>query len=176
MSRISSEAMVRAMRTVEAMNLQQKEGLTDEIFLAQPHMLGSVLLLPKLGVSMEKTGFAIELLLLCFQAMKESGRTWPLITEDDQELQQRIYVTTIRLGEDLSPPQQHRLMQQYMRITLSRICWACIGARTADWLERIDPEDSDRYVMLAAANLVNCIAFIPMSAAREPSGRPRRAK
>jgi hypothetical protein len=176
MTRISLEAMARAMRAVEAMNLRQREALTDEIFLAQPHMLGSVLVLPKLGVSMEKTEFAIELLLLCFQAMKESGRTWPLITEDDQELQQRIYVTTVRLGEDLSPSQQDRLMQQYMGNHPEQNLLACIGARTADWLERIDPEDSDRYVMLAAANFVNCIAFIPMPAFRKPSGRPRRAK
>jgi hypothetical protein len=65
-TRISLEAIARAIRAVEAMNLRQKEALTDEIFLAQPHMLGSVLVLPKLGVSMEKTEFAIELLLLCF--------------------------------------------------------------------------------------------------------------
>jgi hypothetical protein len=149
MTRISLEAMARAMKTVEALNLRQKEPLTDEIFLAQPHMLGSVLVLPKLGVSMEKMEFVIELLLLCFQAMKESGRTWPLITEDDQE-----YIE--------NHPEQNLL--------------ACIGARTADWLERIDPEDSDRYVMLAAANLVNCIAFVPMPTSGKPSGRPRRAK
>jgi hypothetical protein len=108
--------------------------------------------------------------------MKECGRTWPLITEDDQELQQRIYVTTVRLGEDLSPSQQDRLMQQYMGNHPEQNLLACIGARTADWLERIDPEDSDRYVMLAAANLVNCIAFIAIPASREPSARPRRAK
>jgi hypothetical protein len=108
--------------------------------------------------------------------MKESGRTWPLITEDDQELQQRIYVTTVTLGEDLSPPQQDRLMQQYMENHPEQNLLACIGARTADWLERIDPEGSDRYVMLAAANLVNCIAFVPMPTSGKPSGRPRRPK
>jgi hypothetical protein len=139
-------------------------------------MLGSVLVLPKLGVSMEKTGFAIELLLLCFQAMKESGRTWPLITEDDQELLQRIFVTTVRLGEDLSPSQQDRLMQRYMGNHPEQNLLACIGARTADWLERIHPEESDRYVMLAAANFVNCIAFVPLPAVRKPSCRPRRVK
>ncbi|WP_168787767.1 hypothetical protein [Paraburkholderia aromaticivorans] len=176
MTRISLDAMARAMRAVEAMNLSQKEALTDELFLAQPHMLGSVLVLPKLGVSMEKTEFAIELLLLCFQAMKASGRAWPPITEDDQELQQRVYVTTVRLGEDLSPMQRDRLMQQYLRNHPEQNLLACIGARTADWLERIDPEDSDRYVMLAAANLVNCIAFIPTPASGEPSAGARIAK
>ncbi len=31
-------------------------------------------------------------------------------------------------------------------------------------LKRIVPEESDKYVMLAAANFVNCIAFVPMNA------------
>jgi hypothetical protein len=79
MSRISLDAVAQAMRVIRALNLKQKEGLIDEIFLAQPHMLGSVLVLQKFGVSSEKMEFAIDLLILCFQAMKESGLSWPLI-------------------------------------------------------------------------------------------------
>ncbi|CAB3723566.1 hypothetical protein LMG22037_04976 [Paraburkholderia phenoliruptrix] len=176
MSRISLEAMARAMSAVETMNLRQKEALADEIYRAQPHMLGSVLVLPKLGVSLEKMEFALELLLLCFQAMKESGWTWPLITEDDQELQQRIYVSTVKLGEDLSPPQRDRLMQQYVENHPEQNLQACVLSMTADWLKRIVPEDSDQYVMLAATNLVNCIAFVPMPSLREPSRQPRRTQ
>jgi hypothetical protein len=72
--------------------------------------------------------------------------------------------------------QQDRLMQQYMGNHPEQNLLACIGARTADWLERIDPEDGDRYVLLAAANFVNCIAFVPLPAFRKPSRRPRRAR
>ncbi|MDB0544651.1 hypothetical protein LBW62_25795, partial [Ralstonia solanacearum] len=70
MSRISLTAVGRAMASVKTMTFEQKEKLCDEIFLAQPHMLSSVLVLPKLGVSMEKVDFALELLLVCFTAMK----------------------------------------------------------------------------------------------------------
>jgi hypothetical protein len=42
MSRISLDVMSQAMRVIQALNLKQKEGLIDEIFLAQPHMFGSV--------------------------------------------------------------------------------------------------------------------------------------
>lgn len=41
--------MVQAMKSVKEMNLAQKEKIADEIFHAQPHMLGSVLVLQKLG-------------------------------------------------------------------------------------------------------------------------------
>ena len=48
--------------------------------------------------------FLIDLLLICFQAMKESGLTWPLITEDEQEHQMGRFVATERwprsLGQD----------------------------------------------------------------------------
>ena len=157
-------AVARAMRAVQAMNMKQKENLVDEIFLGQPHMLGSVLVLQKLGVSMEKMEFAFDLLLLCFQAMKESGLTWPLITEDEQELQQQIYVTTVKLGEDLGPSLRDRLMQQYTQSHPEKNLLACVWSETANWLKRVAPEDSDKYVMMVAANLVNCIAYVPMPA------------
>jgi hypothetical protein len=176
MSRISLDAVAQAMRVIQALNLKQKGGLIDEIFLAQPHMLGSVLVLQKFGVSSEKMEFAIELLILCFQAMEESGLSWPLITEDEQELQMQIYVTTVKLGEDLSPALRDRLMQQYIENHPEKGLLACVWSKTADWLKRIVPEDSDRYVMLVAANLVNCIAFVPMPVLKEASCQPRGAK
>lgn len=36
--------------------------------------------------------------MVCFQAMKESGVKWPLITEDDQDRQMKRYVTTVKFG------------------------------------------------------------------------------
>jgi len=35
-----------------------------------------------------------------------------------------------------------------------------------NWLQRIVAEETDKYVMLTAANLVNCIAFVPMPASK----------
>lgn len=114
MSRISLDVMTRTIRAVQAMDLKQKENLVDEIFRAQPHMPGSVLVLQKLSVSLEKMEFAFDMLLICFQAMKESGLIWPLITEDEQDRQSKIYIGTVKFGEELSEPFRERLMQQYI--------------------------------------------------------------
>jgi hypothetical protein len=83
MSRISRSALRRAIIAVEKMKSEEKLRLADEIFAVQPNMLGSVLVLSRLGVSTKKLEFALETLFLCFQAMKESGLDWPLITEDE---------------------------------------------------------------------------------------------
>jgi hypothetical protein len=47
MSRISRNALLRAIQAVQEMNNEQKLGLAEEIFSSQPNMLGSVLVLPR---------------------------------------------------------------------------------------------------------------------------------
>ena len=46
----------------------------------------------KLGVSAPKMDFLIEIMLICFQAMKESGLIWPRISTDEQERQMNLAV------------------------------------------------------------------------------------
>ena len=87
MSRIARSALLRAIKAVQEMTTEQKLGLAEEIFSSQPNMLAAVLVLRTLGVPAAKQDFALEMPFLCFQAMKESGLTWPLITEEEQENQ-----------------------------------------------------------------------------------------
>ena len=63
------------------MSMRQKEQVADELFREQPNMLGSFLVQKQMGVSFEKMEFLLDILLICFQAMKESGLDWPLITD-----------------------------------------------------------------------------------------------
>ncbi|MDO8693467.1 MAG: hypothetical protein Q7J51_05165 [Sheuella sp.] len=72
--------------------MQEKERLANELFLKQPNMLGSVLALSQISASFEKVGFALDILFTCFQAMKESGLSWPAITEEDHDKQLGRYV------------------------------------------------------------------------------------
>lgn len=60
------EALVIAIQKVRAMSMKDKEHLTDEVFAKQPNMLCSVLALSRMGVSIEKVDFLLELLLLSY--------------------------------------------------------------------------------------------------------------
>ena len=122
-------------------------------------MFGSFLVQKQMGVSMEKIEFLLELLLICFQAMKDSGIRWPLITEDEQDKQMGRFIATVRFGEDLSPALQAQIMKQYIDHHPEQPLLAFITGETAAWLDRIQPENTDKYVILAAENFVNCIAF-----------------
>ncbi len=67
MSRISRHTMVQAITKVQEMDVKQKELLADEVFHAQPNLLGSFLVQTRLGVSLEKMEFLLDSLLVSFQ-------------------------------------------------------------------------------------------------------------
>jgi hypothetical protein len=113
--------------------------------------------------------------LICFQAMKESGLIWPLITEDEQGRQMGRLVGTIRFGEDLSTDLRALAAQQYIETHPEKELLAFVHGETSDWLQRVVPEESDKFVITAALNLVGCIACVPLPAQTKPPARGKRS-
>ncbi len=175
-NRIQVPALVTAISKVRGMSLEQKETLLDEIYKAQPNMLGSVVVQNRMGVSFEKMEFLLEILMVCFQAMKESQLRWPLITIGDQDRQMTLYVASIKFGEDLSESLHGRLMKQYIDNHPEQYLLAFVQSETAAWMRRVVSEESDKHVMLAAATLVNCIAFVPMPTSGKVSGKQNKPR
>lgn len=157
--------LAAAVNKIRAMDMKQKEAFVDELVRDQPHMFASFLVQHQMGVSYEKMEFLLEILLICFQAMRESGKRWPLITEDEQDKQMTRYVAAVKFGERLSPALSDRALQKYIAAHPEQPLLAFVMSEMAAWLGRVTPEETDKYIMLTAANLVNCIAFVPMPAA-----------
>ena len=166
MTRIPRKALLQAVTSVKAMDDKQKELLADELFRVQPNLSGSALVLSRLGVSMDKVGFALELLFVCFRAMKESGLTWPVITEDELDRQSQRFVGIVRFGDDLGESLRDRSIKQYVEDHPEKDLLAYVQMETMSWLKRVVPEETDKYVILAVWNFVNCIAFVSM---KQPS-------
>lgn len=163
MSRIPRNALLQAVAAVKVMDDKQKELLADELFRVQPNLLGSVLALARLGVSMDKMGFALDILFICFRAMKESGLTWPVITENELDRQSQRFVGIVKFGSDLGESLRNRSIQQYVDDHLEKDLLAYVQMETMSWLKRVVPEETDKYVVLATWNTVNCIAFVSMT-------------
>ncbi|PWF47847.1 hypothetical protein C7C56_013360 [Massilia glaciei] len=165
MSRISMTALADAIVMIRAMNIAQKEILAGELSRVQPNMLASVVVLPRMGVSLSKMEVPIEMLLICFQAMKQAGLNWPLITEAEQEKQLGRYIAAVRVGEDmgrLGPGQNTRAMKKYLITFPEKPLLAFVTTELSKWLAGVAPEETDSHIMLSIVNLVNCIAFVPM--------------
>lgn len=165
MSRISVSILVKAKSKIEAMTMHQKELMLDEIYHKQPNILGLVLIQQRLNVSLHKMDFLLALFLVCYQAMKDSGLEWPIITEDDIKQQMDRYIATVKFSNDLLGSLQMQTAQQYIANHPEKALLAFIQSETENWLQQIKPEESDRNIIVAAMSLANCIAFSPAAKA-----------
>lgn len=161
--------LAAAINKIRAMDMKQKEAFADELVRDQPHMFASFLVQHQMGVSHEKMEFLLEILFICYQAMRESGKRWPLITEDEQDKQMERYIAAVKSGENLSPEHSDRALKKYISAHPEQPLLAYVMTETAAWLGRVVPEETDKYIILTAVNLVNCIAYVPMSATTSQS-------
>lgn len=160
--RISHNALVQAIATVRAMDMKQRAQLADELLHQQPHMFASFLVQKRLGASLTKMDFLLDILFICFQAMKESGLSWPLITEEELDRQMKNYLNHIKFDETLVSNLSDSCMRKYIAGHPEKELLAHVQTETVNWLNRIAPEESDKYIVIAAATYVNCIAFVPL--------------
>lgn len=167
MSRISLQVLARAIKVVQTMNMAQKEALADELFHAQPTLLGAVLVLPRMGVPMERVEFALNLLFVCFQSMKESGLSWPRISEDELDRQAARYSAIVQFSEGMHPTLVQQAQQQFAAGHPEPALLAYVSTETTHWLASVNPLESDKYVLLSTMNIVNCIAYVPMPKRRK---------
>lgn len=103
---ISSQHLVAAVLRVEQMSLKEREQLADEIHAQQPNLLYSVLALQRFGATLEQIEVVLNLLLVLHEAMKASGKAWPLICEDVQERGLKRISARVRFIDGLSSAQQ----------------------------------------------------------------------
>jgi hypothetical protein len=166
--RISLEHVVTALHKLRLMDMSQKTAIIDEIHLKQPNLLASCVVQRRLGADDQTVEFLLNLLLICYVAMRESGFEWPLISETDQERELGRTVGAVLFSEQLTDPTAAGAARaQYVATHPEQPLLALVITECNHWLQDLArkkaEKESDKYVMMASVNLVNCIAH---SAAR----------
>jgi hypothetical protein len=163
MGRISLENVASAVRKISAMSTSQQLSVFDEIAQTQPNLLASCLVQNNLGVGNGGLEHTIKMLLICYQSMKESGFSWPLISEDEQERQLLRMTAAVNFSKGL----QNREMsdtatQQFLDAHPEQPLLAYVLGESTSWLKQISERgteaESDKYPLMASLNFVNCIA------------------
>ena len=158
MASISSRNLVDAVLRVERMSFQDRERLAEEVHARQPNLFFSVLALQRYGATLEQIEVVLNLLLVLYEAMKGSGGSWPVISEDVQERCLKRISGRVRFIEGLTPqlqtqatldavgdhPEQQLLAYVYGKFKENGL----LGIKT----------EAEKMLMLAALNLVECIA------------------
>lgn len=162
MPRITAQHLARAIEALRTMTMERKTALADEVFQQQPTLFGSFLVQTRFGVSFEKMEFLLERLFVCFLAMRESGIEWPRITEDELDKQAARFSATVNFADGLGPALTSQSLAQYIAGHPEPHLLAYVTTEMTQWLATVRSEESDKYVVLAAMNIVNCIAHVPL--------------
>ena len=155
--------MAQADIAVRRMSPAQNVSLADEIFAQQPNMLASILALSRMGVAMVQLEVPLHILFVTFQAMKLSSHGWPLITEDIQDGCLQRLTARARFNEGLPSELTAQVVQRFCDEHRERYLLAFVYGylREHDLMAvRTEPE---KYLMLGALNLVECVAFVGAS-------------
>lgn len=157
---ITTECLARAIRAWDRMTVASRLAIADRAYVAQPNLLGSFVALNRLGVSLEKTEFAMELFLIAFLAMEESSAEWPCVSEADQERACSRISGMALFSEGLPPYLQFEAAGQVVAQYREKVLLTYAISRVNEWLLEVMPEESDKYVVLAATSLAICLSSV----------------
>jgi predicted DNA-binding protein with PD1-like motif len=156
---ITQVVLAKAAIDVGAMSAAQKVQLADEIYARQPNLLASVLVLTRYGVSAVQLEVPIHVLLVTYQAIKLSGHMLPTISEDVQEVCLQRLTATVRFTEGVPPKLVDQMIQRYCDEHPERYLLAFVYGHLGEHRLLGARNEAEKYLLLAALNLVECVAF-----------------
>jgi hypothetical protein len=176
MSAISQAVLADAAVTVGAMGLNERVALADEIFLRQPNLLASVIVQQRMGASLQQIDVLVHVLLVAWQAMKTSDHVWPLISEATQERCLQRLTGRIRFTEGLGPELLERAVRDQIAEHGEPYLLAFAYGHLRDHDLVAVRTDAEQYLLLAALNLVECIAATAQPRKAAPARRATKAR
>jgi hypothetical protein len=156
---ITQAVMIQADIDVRAMDSAQKVHLADQIFAQQPNLLASILALPRMGVGLVELEVALHILFVSFLAMKRSGHVWPIVTEDVQDRCMQRLTARARFNEGLPGNLAQQMVHQFCDEHPQRYLLAFVYAYLGDHDLMQVRTDAEKFLVLAALNLAECVAF-----------------
>jgi len=163
MGRISIGNVAAAVSKVGAMSSSQQVALIDEITKTQPNLLALCLAQKALGVRNGGLEHTLKMLLTCYQAMKETGLSWPVISEVEQERHMEHMVTTISFAKGFrSQKLSNRTTRKFFDAIPEQPLLSYVLGESRSWLQQIAERETeaetDKFPVMASLNIVNCIA------------------
>jgi hypothetical protein len=157
-SSVTVEQMAAAIRAAKAMDIKEKELVCDTIYATQPNLLGSVLALRSLGISMETIDIVLNILIVLHLAVAESGQVLAIVSENDLDRELRRYTSSVKFSEGLDAQSFTQSIEQTTAYKKERVLFAYVLNTLMHTGLVAQQDEKAKYPMLAAINLVNCIA------------------
>jgi hypothetical protein len=132
MSKITQDHLSRAIQKANSMSIRDKEFVCDEIFIEQPNLLASVLVQIHKGNTIEEVDVLLEILIVLYLALKESGEKIEKISEEEQARQLRIYAEICKFTEGMDRSTVISSFNQYYASQDDRLLFEYIVGKMKD--------------------------------------------
>ena len=96
---VSAAHLAAAINSAASMGIREKEHVCDRIYAAQPNLLGSVLAQRLLSVPMPTIDVLLNILIVLYLAIEESGQVLAIVSDADQERELQRFTATVRFTE-----------------------------------------------------------------------------
>ena len=167
MTLITQSILAEAVVALQRMGTQEQLRLGDEISARQPNLLGSVIVLRRMGASDAQIGIALHVLFVAWLAMKHSGQQWPVISEDVQDLCMQRLTARVRFSEGFCPELLRQAIQQHTDEHEEPHLLAFVLGHLREHTVLEVKSDAEKYVLLCALNIVECLAYSAPLTARK---------
>ena len=155
---VSAHDLAAAIRSAAAMDITEKESVCDRIYAGQPNLLGSVLVLPRLGVSMSIVDVVLNILIVLTLAVEESRQELAPVTEAHQERELQRLVAVMQFSEGHEPALVVQAIEQTTAYRREKFLLAYVVNELNRSGLTVIGDEAAKHSTLAALNLVNCIA------------------
>ena len=158
MPAISKSVLADAITAIGKMDNRQRELLADDIHLHQPQLFASVLAQQQFGASLEQIEVLLNLLLVSYRAMENSGHVWPLVSEEMQERCFARFAGRMRFLEGLSNEDQSMAVSDVVANHGEPWLLAFVfDELQSHGLLGFDT-DAKKFLVLCALGMVECVA------------------
>ena len=140
------------------MDLKNKELVCDEIFSEQPNLLGSVLVMKKMGNTLKDVDVLLNILIVLHLALKESGVKIAEISEQEQDRELKLLTSVITFSEGMGS----RLVDSSINQFISDQKYPFLLTYVIDTMKDagfyVNQNEISKYLIMAGVNLVACIS------------------
>jgi len=169
MATITHRHLADAVLRVEGMSFEDRNRLADEVYSRQPNLFASVIVLHRYGATHVQMDVVLNMLLVFHEAMRISSGSsgsnagsgasqWPVISEDVQERCLTRISARVRFIEGLSPALQDQAITDAIADHPEQLLLAYVFGKFGE-SDLLDVKtEAEKMLMLAALNLVECIA------------------
>ena len=161
--RISIEALTCAITEVAALDLTGRLALCDEIAATQPNLLAAILATTQLRPGAIAGDLLLTVLMVCYRSMSISGHRWALISEADQDRQLTRLTANVRFAAGIPGGLERLAEQAFVAEHPEPMLLAYVLKEVTTWLRRPEVRyaalEEDKFLILAALNIVQCIAY-----------------